>query len=157
MNHQEWNTQLVDVSSYLLFESTGDSEFDSNFCSTSDDAMDSLTTINPCHRLFLEDDDAQSCSYEERIVHVVDDDMDLDFKIENDGVVDSSRCQSVGWNSNRKEDEEEEEDEAGVVEQHWMNGVNRCNKSKYVTSVVDTEFKSQKDKDKLFWETCLAS
>ncbi|CAN4091459.1 unnamed protein product [Withania somnifera] len=180
MKHQEWNSggssSLVDVSSFLLFESTGDSEFDSNFWCTSDDPMDSLITLNTSHQRFLEDDDAQSCSYEEccHVVAVVDDDgedmNDLDFKIvnednkddDNDGVVDSSRCshgfncKHVGWNRNM-EDEDEDDDEAGVVEQRWMNGVNKKCKSNYVNSVVDTEFKRQKDKDKLFWETCLAS
>ncbi|KAK4355723.1 hypothetical protein RND71_024694 [Anisodus tanguticus] len=157
MNHQEWNSTitLVDVSSFLLFESTGDSEFDSNLYSTYD-PMDSYS-LNPSHQRFLEDDDAQSCN----------EDMDLDFHIENDDNdndddddVDSSTCsrgfnsKSVGWNS----DMEDDEDEGSVVEQRWMNGVNRCKKSKSnVSNVVDCELKSQKDKDKLFWETCLAS
>lgn len=168
MNNQEWNSYinsnssgLVDVSSFWLFESTGDSEFDSNICSTSDDLP------IPSHQRFLEDDDAQSCSYDE--------DMDLDFKIENDdnddddGDVDAnSRCssgfhhKSIGWNSNIEDEDEDDEDEGGVVEQRWMNnGVNRSNeklKSNVCSSVVvDCELKSQKDKDKLFWETCLAS
>ncbi|KAL3359314.1 hypothetical protein AABB24_016063 [Solanum stoloniferum] len=165
MNSQECNsTSLVDVSSFLLFESTGDSEFDSNFCSTtSDDPIDSLITLNSSHRRFLEDDDAQSCSYE---------DMELDFKIDNDdnndddGDVDTySRSSSDfnRWNSDMEvEDEDEDEDDGSVVEQGWMNnGVNRCNNLKLKSNVcsvgVDSELKSQKDKDKLFWETCLAS
>ncbi|KAK6780730.1 hypothetical protein RDI58_022914 [Solanum bulbocastanum] len=164
MNNQEWNntsissTSLVDVSSFLLFESTGDSEFDSNFCSTiSDDPIDSLITLNSSHRRFLEDDDAQSCSYE---------DMELDLKIDNDDNDDNdddvdtySRSSSDfnRWNSDM-----EDEDDGSVVEQGWMNnGVNRCNNLKLKSNVcsvgVDSELKSQKDKDKLFWETCLAS
>ncbi|MCD7461240.1 hypothetical protein HAX54_045716 [Datura stramonium] len=170
MNHQEWNSSsrsnstLVDVSSFFLFESTGDSEFDSNSYSTSD-PMDSFITSNPSHQRFLEDDDAQSCSYECGVVNH-DEDMELDFQIENDndGDLDTyscSRSKSVGWNSDMEDDEDEDEDddEGGVVEQRWMNGVNRCNKKSKsnVCSVVDSELKSQKDKDKLFWETCLAS
>ncbi|KAH0633951.1 transcription initiation factor TFIID subunit 11 [Solanum tuberosum] len=167
MNHQECNntsissTSLVDVSSFLLFESTGDSEFDSNFCSTiSDDPIDSLITLNSSHQRFLEDDDAQSCSYE---------DMEMDFKIENnddndndddDGDVDTySRSSSDfnRWNSDI-EDEDEDEDDGGVVEQGWMNKCNNLKLKSNVCSVgVDSELKSQKDKDKLFWETCLAS
>ncbi|XP_055814261.1 uncharacterized protein LOC129883667 [Solanum dulcamara] len=159
----------------------GDSEFDSNFCSTtSDDPMDSLITLNPSHQRFLEDDDAQSCSYEDTELdfkiqnddndndndndNVNDNDVDVDVDDDNDGDVDTySRCsrgfsrKRVGnWNSDR-----EDEDDGGVVEQRWMNnGINRCNnklKSNVCSVVVDTELKSQKDKDKLFWETCLAS
>ncbi|KAM3326278.1 transcription elongation factor SPT5 [Capsicum chacoense] len=186
MNHQEWNSSsrssaTVDVSSFLLFESTGDSEFDSNICSTSDDPMDSLITLNHSHQRFLEDDDAQSCSYDE-CGHVVDgeEDMEFDFKIDqnkddddddNDGDVDTySSCyrgfnsKNVGWKNDMKDqdEDEDEDDERGVVEQGWMNGVNRCNKKLKSTnnvsnSVVDCELKTQKDNDKLFWETCLAS
>lgn len=173
MNHQECNstsissTSLVDVSSFLLFESTGDSEFDSSFCSTtSDDPIDSLITLNSSHRRFLEDDDAQSCSYE---------DMELDFKIDNDdnnddddndGDVDTYSRSSSDFNRCNSdmeiEDEDEDEDDGSVVEQGWMNnGVNKCNNLKLKSNVcsvgVDSELKSQKDKDKLFWETCLAS
>ncbi|XP_059310781.1 uncharacterized protein LOC132062173 [Lycium ferocissimum] len=171
MNHQEMNisssssssSTLVDVSSFWLFESTGDSEFDTNFYS---EPMDSSFTINPSHQRFLVDDDAQSSN----------EDMDLDFRIENednhdddndddDDEVDSSSCsrvfnrRSVGWNNDIKDDDEDDEDEGDVVEQRWINGVNsRLKKSKSsVSRVVDSEFKSQKDKDKLFWETCLAS
>uniref|UniRef100_A0A0V0H7T0 Putative ovule protein n=1 Tax=Solanum chacoense TaxID=4108 RepID=A0A0V0H7T0_SOLCH len=162
MNYQECNstsissTSLVDVSSFLLFESTGDSEFDSSFCSTtSDDPIDSLITLNSSHRRFLEDDDAQSCSYE---------DMEMDFKIENNDANDDddddvdtyskSSSDFNHWNSDMK-DEDEDEDDGSVVEQGWMNnGVNRCNNLKLKSNVcsvgVDSELKSQKDKDKLF-------
>ncbi|XP_016493187.1 uncharacterized protein LOC107812554 [Nicotiana tabacum] len=162
MMNQESNSSntLIDVSSFMLFEASGDSEFDSNFCSTShDDPVDSFA-LNPPYQRFLEDDDAQSCSYECG-VHIEDEDMDLDFHIENEDDDDdvrswscSDNCKSVGWNSDMEE-EEEEEDEDDVVEQGWNFGVNRCKKAK-VDSVME-ELKCQKDKDRLFWETCLAS
>ncbi|KAK4357311.1 hypothetical protein RND71_022921 [Anisodus tanguticus] len=168
INHQEMNissrsSTFVDVSSFLLFECTGDSEFDSKFYSTSD-PMDSYT-LNPSHQRFLEDDDAQSCN----------EDMDLDYHIENednnddndDDDVDSLSCsrdlnrKRVGWNSDMEDEDEDEDedddDEGDAVEQRWMNDVNRCKKSKSNVSSVDCELKNQKDKDKLFWETCLAS
>lgn len=161
------NSTLIDVSSFMLFESTGDSEFDSNICSTSHDPMDSFT-----YQRFLEDDDAQSCSYECSVHDLEDDeDMDLDFHIENednydnndddddDGVGSSSysrsdNYKSVGWNS-----DVEDEDEGDVVEQGWNFGVNTCKKAKTKVRVDSgmEELKCQKDKDRLFWETCLAS
>ncbi|TMX01119.1 hypothetical protein EJD97_025107 [Solanum chilense] len=156
------STSLVDVSSFLLFESTGDSEFDSNIHSViNDDPIDSLITLNSSHQRFLEDDDAQSCSYE---------DMELDFKIDNDDNNDNDDdddnvdvdIYSRSFNRWNNDMEDEDEDDGSVVEQGWMNNdVNRCNNLKLKSNVcsvgVDSKLKSQKDKDKLFWETCLAS
>ncbi|XP_009780650.1 uncharacterized protein [Nicotiana sylvestris] len=149
---------LVDLSSFMLFEDIGDSEFDANICSTTN------TLLNSHHYIRLVDDDAQSCSSEcgssyDQNVRFYDDDLQMDLDAaanddDDDGGDDGdatclSCCIQVDFNS--------EEDDEDVVEQRWngyMGG--RCKKFK-ANDFVTEKAKNKKDEDRLFWETCLAS
>lgn len=161
----------VDVSSSILFETTADSEADSDINRNTDGDM--------C----LADDDALSCSCDgidlndfetARANHdqfdLVDDEKPMDDDYRNFDEEDED------------EDEDEDEEEEGVVEQFW-NGDNCNNKAKDLKNrtngrslpnyspgvlmekrqrrkklkICAEEFVNQRDRDKLFWETCLAS
>lgn len=142
---------LVDVSSFMLFEDIGDSEFDANICSTTN------TPLNSHHYIRLADDDAQSCisecgsSYDQN-VRFYDDDLKLDLDAADDDATSLSCCIQVDYNS--------EEDDEDVVEQRWNGYVGgRCKKFKAndYGDFVTEKSKNKKDEDRLFWETCLAS
>ncbi|OIV91304.1 hypothetical protein TanjilG_01835 [Lupinus angustifolius] len=135
----------ADFSSYILFEASGDSEAD---C---DPMMNG--NLYEHHRVDDQDcddddgDDALSCSYDEsdtsnsdELINMYDDDESCDDeygdeKKENeelvDGVYGASYC----------EDDEMQEE----------------NQKIYVSSNSNQEFVDEMEKNRLFWEACLAS
>lgn len=127
----------VDVSRFFLFEVTGDSSEVIN-SSVGED--------------YWADDDAQSCSCDTSDVQSVrlfcgGDDDDDDGEVDRLG---SSRC--VGQEEGSDSQNEGEDDDGDEVNQSQ----NRQQKesSKQSGSV---ELVNEKDRDRLFWEACLAS
>ncbi|XP_059663797.1 pheromone-processing carboxypeptidase KEX1 [Cornus florida] len=134
----EWRN-FVDMSSFLLFEAAGDSEADSDL------NMDAVDTN-------VADDDAQSCS--------------CDF---SDSVLvpefdDFSDDQGSLHHDDDDDDGDEEEEEA--IDQNWtgdskvvppftMPGMAVAGQLNKMRACVDSNTEMQKNRD--FWETCLAS
>uniref|UniRef100_A0A5B6YUZ5 Uncharacterized protein n=1 Tax=Davidia involucrata TaxID=16924 RepID=A0A5B6YUZ5_DAVIN len=148
---------VVDVSSFLHCEATGDSEADSDLnmgaVSTDmdvaeDDAQSCSCDLSDCARVIefdhFDDDDGDDLEY----VHDDDDDDDYD------------------------DDDEEEEEE--VINQYWAGddkvappskapGLVTCTAAagqrKKSRGCIDPtkELMNEMDRNKLFWETCLAS
>ncbi|KAK4376307.1 hypothetical protein RND71_006984 [Anisodus tanguticus] len=135
-----------DVTSFMLLEATGDSEFDSNIYS-----------------IHLADDDAESCSSEcgsspENNVLVYDDDK-MDFHADDDDDDDAtslSCCLQVdGKDTSVYNSEEDDED---VVEQRWNGyGGGKKFQARDCGDLVTEKLKNQKEEDRLFWESCLGS
>lgn len=161
----------VDVSSSILFETTADSEADSDMNGNMDG------------HLCLADDDALSCSCDGNDLNDFEttgyhDQFDLVGDEEPMPEDDDYR----NFEDEEDEDDDEEEEEEGVVEQFW-NGDNCNNKTKDLKNptngrslpnyspgvlmekkqrrkklkICAEDFMNQRDRDKLFWETCLAS
>ncbi|XWS46739.1 hypothetical protein CRYUN_Cryun14cG0093900 [Craigia yunnanensis] len=136
----DFNNKVIDVSSFLLFEATGDSE-----AGCFDPAM---SVIN-----HAEDDDAESCSC----------DTTSDFL---PGV---RKLNSLEDKATVDDDHHEDEEDGEVVEQkevrvykkcrddhQRINGVAKEKKSSAV-SVDSTKTMNEMEKNRLFWEACLAS
>ncbi|XP_021612154.1 uncharacterized protein LOC110614798 [Manihot esculenta] len=132
--------KVVDLSSCLLLEDSGDSEvdFDPNLPFNKD--------------LAAADDDAQSCSC----------DVSDNFY---SCVTDLNACSEVEQASvhhvvdDFKEEEEKEEDQQLHGYQEWANGhLGLPENQKSCVSVESTnEPMNETEKNRLFWETCLAS
>ncbi|KGN44840.1 nuclear polyadenylated RNA-binding protein 3 [Cucumis sativus] len=123
--HNQGN-HIEDISSYFLFEATGDSEVD-------------LQSSSPVSTEF---NDAESCTDDtDRIMlcNNEDDEDEEEMGVENDD-----------------DDGDEEEEEEEVVESKAIGFSIKSNAS--IDSTKD-EFKmlNEVDKNRLFWETCLAS
>lgn len=116
---------LVDVSSFLFFEATGDSELDSV------DPNVSITTFSQ------HDDDAESCSYDSS-----------DFHTAHDEVINDSCCHH--FQACIIDDNVEEGDEA-------HSHIRDEKKSSVSVDSSHEELPSEMEKNRLFWETCLAS
>nr|GLL33120.1 CBL-interacting serine/threonine-protein kinase 7-like [Ipomoea trifida] len=123
----------VDVSRFFLFEVTGDSS----------EVVSSSVTED-----FWADDDAQSCSCDSsdaqsiRLFSGEEERLGSSCIVENDG------------------DEEEEDEDGDEVNQSENRGVGPQLKQKESSSKVQggsVELVNEKDRDRLFWEACLAS
>ncbi|XWS76483.1 hypothetical protein CRYUN_Cryun01aG0180200 [Craigia yunnanensis] len=131
---------VVDVSSFFLFEATGDSE-----AGCFDPAM---SVIN-----HAEDDDAESCSC----------DTTSDFL---PGVRELNSLEEKLANV---DDYNEDEEDGEVVEQKEVHLYKKCRDDKRINGVVakekklsavsvdSTETMNEMEKNRLFWEACLAS
>ncbi|KAF9669381.1 hypothetical protein SADUNF_Sadunf14G0101900 [Salix dunnii] len=127
----------VDVSPFLLVEAAGDSEVDS-------DPATSTTVV-------ADDDDAESCSCDTS-----------DHSCVINGEVEAGRvnCNVSDDDHADNEDEEEEVEEGVEVCQSWFGHVHVGLPVKQKPCVsVDSgnESMNEKEKDRLFWEACLAS
>ena len=121
----------VDFSSYMLFEATGDSEADV------DPIVDEIA-----YEISRDDDDAQSCSYDrsENCINIGDEIKEFD-----------SCCVD-----NEKKEDNDDGEEVGVY------GISYCEDDEiqnYQKSVVDPgkESLDEMEKNRQFWEACLAS
>ncbi|CAK7348226.1 unnamed protein product [Dovyalis caffra] len=139
----------VDVSSFLLVEATGDSEVDSDANMASIDLVDDA-----------DDDDAESCCCDSS-----DHSCASDF-------INGARSEVEAYNVNchvvddaddddDDDEEEEEEQEKGVhVYQSWVEhghvGLPMKQKS-CVSADSAKESLNEQEKNRLFWEACLAS
>ncbi|KAF4350563.1 hypothetical protein F8388_007123 [Cannabis sativa] len=148
------NRNAVDLSSFFLFEVTGDSEFCSKF-----DSED--TSVS------LDEDDAESCSWG---ISADDDLLYASIGYEHDSIGEEEFVIDY-----LEEDEDDDEDEttSDPAYRKWSSGEinnigkskeshnNHNSKQKSCVSVDSTtkEFESlnEMEKNKLFWETCLAS
>ncbi|XVF80543.1 hypothetical protein PTKIN_Ptkin15bG0082100 [Pterospermum kingtungense] len=125
--------KVVDVSSFFLFEATGDSE-----AGYFDPAM---SVINHA----IAQDDAESSSCDTTTSNILPDVREVDNSLEVDN-----------------DDDHHEDEEKGdqVVDQKEVDrhepGVPKQNKSSSV-SVDSTQSMNEMEKNKLFWEACLAS
>uniref|UniRef100_A0A5B6YUN0 Uncharacterized protein n=1 Tax=Davidia involucrata TaxID=16924 RepID=A0A5B6YUN0_DAVIN len=149
---------VVDVSSFLHCEATGDSEADSDL------NMGAVSTD-----MDVAEDDAQSCSCDlsdcARVIefdHFDDDDGDdLEYVHDDDDDDDDY-------------DDDDEEEEEEVINQYWAGddkvappskapGLVTCTAAagqrKKSRGCIDPtkELMNEMDRNKLFWETCLAS
>ncbi|KAJ6723513.1 GLUTAMIC ACID-RICH PROTEIN-LIKE [Salix koriyanagi] len=131
----------VDVSPFLLVEAAGDSEVDSGPATS--------TTV------VADDDDAESCSCDTSDHSCV---INGAFSEVEAG---RANCNVADDDHADKEEEEEEEVEEGVeVCQSWCGQVHVGLPVKQKPCVsVDSgnESMNEKEKDRLFWEACLAS
>lgn len=118
------------VPSYMLIEATGDSEVDCN-----NQTMDEFGSA-------YDDDDAQSCC--------------------NGNAAEFKGCESLS-----DDDDDEDEDEKKKKKKGDVYGTSYCEddemqeQNKYKSFVSDDssdqEFVDEKEKNRLFWEACLAS
>ncbi|GAA0153324.1 hypothetical protein LIER_11591 [Lithospermum erythrorhizon] len=150
----------VDMSSFLLFEATGDnSEF-----------LASSKNTNFPKFISEDDSDAMSCSYDEyEVVHNIDDEVCV-------GILDNRDSRIHGKDDNnfyyveckREHEDEDEDEEEGVVDQdlkkggdHKMWKPNKVDETPSITNVVCVEscveLMRQREQDKLFWKSCLES
>ncbi|KAL6217313.1 hypothetical protein ACLB2K_010530 [Fragaria x ananassa] len=125
----------VDVSPFLLFEDSGDSEAASEVVSD----------------VLMAEDDAESCSWDSADVSsadeliVIDDDEDE----EDDRGVREYRSYS--------DDHEEEGEEEEVMSSDYQRWGHQLKSTVSVDSTKEFEMLNEVEKSKLFWETCLAS
>ncbi|PPS20041.1 hypothetical protein GOBAR_AA00533 [Gossypium barbadense] len=131
-------SKVVDVSSFLLFEATGDSE---SGCS-SDPAM-----VDISHDDDGDDDDAESCSCDiaPDVVHGV-------------GEVGGSLKNKFANVVEGVNDEDDDDDDDGVGGAKGGVGVGKEKKSSSsAENSNSSETMNEMEKNRLFWETCLAS
>ncbi|PON57207.1 myelin transcription factor-like protein [Parasponia andersonii] len=152
MNIAERNT--VDASSFFVFEVTADSES----CTQSDSAVSGAGESSVAA---LDEDDAESCSFDYRTDQFRPFDSD---SLSGDEFVIDSEYLEEGEFDDGTDEEEEDETTSHPVHRKWSRtgeiGVPEGN-HKSVASVDSTtkEFESlnEMEKNRLFWETCLAS
>ncbi|CAK9175883.1 unnamed protein product [Ilex paraguariensis] len=145
---------VFDVCPFLLFEVTGDSEVDSD--------LNMVGTIIEEDRVEVAEDDAESCSCE----------LDDDVRLNEFDDSDHNREHDHGNDHLHENDKEAAEKEEGeVINQDWTgdkgvlsstNSISKfvmARKRKKSEVCVDKtlEVMNQRDRDRLFWETCLAS
>ncbi|WOH01624.1 hypothetical protein DCAR_0521008 [Daucus carota subsp. sativus] len=145
----------IEVSPFLLFESTGDSEEDSHLtnCSCDDDDDNKEVTCDDV-------DDCQSCCSDSSEI--------CDTYHDNDKSTDLVRVHGHVYDSNKRhrndyDEDDDEDDDDGAVSQECSSrnagvGYSRTQLKKCKVS-VDSRVDSIKkeEKDKLFWDACLAS
>ncbi|KAL3517504.1 hypothetical protein ACH5RR_020093 [Cinchona calisaya] len=152
----EWRCNYVDVSSCMLFETIGDSEeADSNF-NHNDDIGGSIYE----ERSGLAEDDAYSCSCETHEYC-----KDFDHPTGDDCVYvddDHNEEENVGYEY--YEDEEDAVDQVVIDDIKVLKGNREWESEEGLTvtrtkklKVCCSEFLNEPDKDRHFWETCLAS
>ncbi|XP_031121136.1 uncharacterized protein LOC116024381 [Ipomoea triloba] len=128
----------VDISRFFLFEVTGDSS----------EVVSSSVTED-----FWADDDAQSCSCDSS------DAQSIRLFSGEEERLGSSCCVENG--GEEEEDEEDEEDGDEVNQSENRGGVGPLQKQNESSSKVQgggsVELVNEKDRDRLFWEACLAS
>ncbi|XP_059625363.1 uncharacterized protein LOC132268548 [Cornus florida] len=143
---------VVDVSSFLLFEATGDSEADSD-----------LNMVAMTMEVDVADDDAQSCSCDSsdctRVIEFDDDcDDDLDYELHTS-------------DSDDDDESEEEEDQEAIDHRDWTGDsklvppntvrglVTAAGLQKTSRTCVEStmEMINEIENNRLFWEACLAS
>ncbi|XP_021906861.1 uncharacterized protein LOC110821361 [Carica papaya] len=131
---------VVDVSSFFLFEGTGDSEID----------FDHHPTMASTETRDHADDDAESCSY----THV-------SFSDSGSIVTEFSDCTFKGFFDEKDVGNYREEKDEEVEDQEEVNSYQTVDSSRKKTSVnvIDSVKKlmNEKERSKLFWEACLAS
>lgn len=140
------NNNVVDVSTFFIFEATGDSEADFDDPNKAATATATATTID------RDNDDAEStCSH--------DDDLPADnFPFVNDKDEANGR-----YYDNVQvciDDKEEEGEEAHSYHPAWPQEQHNNKSSGHKNPPVDAdheELMSEMEKNKLFWESCLAS
>ncbi|EXC34672.1 hypothetical protein L484_020441 [Morus notabilis] len=129
---------VVDVSSFFLFEATGDSE--------------SCSKTNPDERVSdLDDDDAESCSWDS-----------TDRCPSNGDSMDSVDAIDRNCSNDDEDDEcdrDEEEEGSDPVQRRTWSGSGERRKSNVSVDSTTKSFESlnEMEKNRLFWETCLAS
>lgn len=112
---------VIDVSSFFLFEATGDSESD----------------FEPGMAADVEKDDAESC---------ICDLYDTDRVEDDDEFVDQWFPKDV----DDGDDDEDDDDDEVTVDQCWIS-------DKMVSVDSGGELMDESEKNRLFWEACLAS
>lgn len=144
---------MVDASSFMFFESTGDSEADSDLNTVANSLSDDNMEVT-----YNEVDDALSCcsdSSETSSVPDYNDDHDQESKKKEQNYA------HYDYNTRYKDDEDDDDDAA--IDQDWTSTGKegfvfaRMNKSHVYEDSTMVEPMKKEEKDKLFWETCLAS
>ncbi|PRQ26242.1 hypothetical protein RchiOBHm_Chr6g0292431 [Rosa chinensis] len=123
----------VDVSPFLLFEDSGDSE-----------AAAEVVFDVP-----LAEDDAESCSYDSADISSADELIVNGEDDEDDHGVREYRSYV--------DDHEEEEEEEEVMSSVYQRCGHQLKSTVSVDSTKEFEMLNEVEKSKLFWETCLAS
>ncbi|KAG8473948.1 hypothetical protein CXB51_033864 [Gossypium anomalum] len=151
-------SKVIDISSYLLFEATGDSEsgccFDPAMSVINHDDDDGGGGGGGGGGGDDDDDDAESCSCDTTTSDVVH------------GVREANRFEQKANDDDDNDDDDDDDDDGEVVEmrkevrlhkkcrddRRFNGGAAKDKKS----STVDST-KTPKEKNRLFWEACLAS
>ena len=148
---------LIDISPFLLYESMGDSEKDSDLNMSSFD--DNNTELTHAHDV----DDAQSCCSDSSEIYNNDRSESLKENL-NSKKSDQQRMHGDHeYNPNYREinDDDDEEDD-GAINQYCgisKKGFVFSRSQKKNKGCVGSKMEPMKkeEKDKLFWDTCLAS
>ncbi|KAM3687552.1 hypothetical protein ACJW31_10G084000 [Castanea mollissima] len=142
---------VVDVSSFLLFEATGDSEGDCNTIKGGgDDKIGQDIAM-------ADDDDAESCIFDlsdfPRVSEV--DDSDIQPCVHDDDDDDG------GGDDDDDEEEDEDEDKDEVLSYRKSTGKQDWKLMGHQKSSVSVDTSkdsmNEAERSRLFWETCLAS
>lgn len=134
--------KVVDLFSWFLFESTGDSEDIFELNVASEDA-----------KMDVEEDDAHSCCCDFMVFDDLGDTHDEDYHIvdDDDGGDDYFDDDDDGDDEDDDDDEEEEVSSRGKSRQHKKLRVSDDSIS------TTMELMNEMEKSRLFWEACLAS
>ncbi|KAF3436372.1 hypothetical protein FNV43_RR23464 [Rhamnella rubrinervis] len=135
--------KFMDVSSFMLFEATGDSDEAGDSDPTVADHYDHDHCDNNISDVAMDLDDAESCSWDLTDHSLVIDDHDL-----NGGDV---LVEEYVY-------DDDEEEEVDPVYQKWGGAsVDRYKSCASVDSTEEFELLNEVEKNRVFWETCLAS
>ncbi|KAI5680376.1 hypothetical protein M9H77_01603 [Catharanthus roseus] len=160
----------VDFCCSMLFEATADSEADSDVNKNMDHAL--LRDDNG-----LAEDDALSCSFDDEFDLISTADLEFDqIDEQHEEVIKADDSESENVADDDDDDDEEEQGEFNQIgngnvvgrktkkdlNSNWNRGVftdsdRRLKKLKVCGDSMKQELMNERDKDKLFWETCLAS
>ncbi|KAK1354078.1 hypothetical protein POM88_047334 [Heracleum sosnowskyi] len=151
---------LVDISPFLLFESTGDSEKD---CEINMYSVDNDNMEVSCDN---EVDDAQSCCSDSSEIFK-NDRGDCFKEYLNGKKSDQERMHGHEYSPKCRNpnefDEDEDDDDDGAINQYCRSSkkgfVFSRSQKKSKQGCVDSKMEpiKKEEKDKLFWDTCLAS
>ncbi|KAL8087698.1 hypothetical protein AgCh_037738 [Apium graveolens] len=150
---------LIDISPFLLFESTGDSEKDSEI------NMYSVDNNNMEVSYGNEVDDALSCCSDPPEIFK-NDRGDCFKEYLNGKKSDQERMHGHEYNPKYRDrydyDEDEDDEDDGAINQYCKSSKKGCVFSRTLKKskgCVDSKMEpiKKEDKDKLFWDTCLAS
>lgn len=163
----DWRTNYVDIFSCMLFESTGDSEADSDFNGADDAGSSHEATAG------LAEDDAFSCSCENACYNDFDHPTGTGVYVANADEVEREEAgEYVSHLCDEYEDEEVESsgancymevvfkrnrDESEAAESEAESVAGQRNKKKLKVCGAELKKLDERDKDRHFWEACLAS
>jgi hypothetical protein len=140
-----------DIFSYVRFEASGDSEADNN-CDDFNMNMD-WEIERPL--VYDDNDDALSCSYDES-ASADDDEHDQSYDEHHDDDDDDEERDVVGYGTSYCEEDDDDDDDEVNNDQQYDE---KRRKKSYVSNFdsAGRESMDEMEKNRRFWEACLAS